>query len=205
MSWGAIAAAVIGAAGSVGGALLSKKGDNSIGSTVTGPTQQAKQYWLNQLNESYGIQSGAKNPTELPVFKQMANQYNTQSDKGMDQLVQMLGQKGILGGAAGGAIGNAELAQKEGLLKMIQSMYSRADERGNVAAGQLGSRSRQQLPQQTPPTGTPDSTGLWKMMFEMMNKNNTQISPNAGSGVAGIDWNQGGYGNWMPPSGSTWG
>jgi hypothetical protein len=201
LPWGAI----IGAAGSVAGGLLSNKGDNN-GVTVVGPGLQAKAYWLRQLEEAQGLQSGTTQPTDLPIYKQMASQYNAQSDKGLDQLIQTLAQRGITAGGAGGAIGSAELAQKQGILNLIQSMYKRADERGNIAAGQLGSKSKQQLPQ--PGTGPmPDMTGLYKGLYTMLNNNppNAGISPNAGSGVAGVDYGTGGYGNWMPPSGSTWG
>lgn len=95
-----------------------------------------KRYWKNELQNMLNIQSGAIQPTDLPEYKSMANQFNAQSNKVLQNMLRQLSQRGIVGGAAAGAIANADESTKQGLLQMIQNMFQSANQRGTQAASQ---------------------------------------------------------------------
>jgi len=100
----------------------------------TGFGKMGKQYWQNELQNMLGIQSGSMLPTDLPEYKGMANMYNSQSNQAMNRAVQMMGQRGITGGAAGQYLSNANESNMSNLSKMIQSLYQQANQRGTQAA-----------------------------------------------------------------------
>jgi hypothetical protein len=102
---------------------------------MTNLGQSGKQYWQQELQNMLGIQSGAMQPTDLPEFKGMANQFNAQSDQGMNRLIQQMGQRGITGGAAAGVINQGQENNMQGLLKMIQGIFANSNQRGTQAAG----------------------------------------------------------------------
>lgn len=93
-----------------------------------------RQYWQDELSNMMGVKSGQMLPQELSEFKGMANMFNAQTNDQMSNIVRMLSQKGITGGAASGAITGADENAKSGLLKMIQNIYGQVNARGGQAA-----------------------------------------------------------------------
>lgn len=208
MTWAMIAVAAIGTAGAVGGSMLSKPDgesegalqQNTSGMSITTPVPFAQRYWKDELRNMMAIKSGKMSPTDLPEFKRMTSLANTQSDQSLQRMIQMLGQKGITGGAAGQAISTAQTGANQNILKVIQDIYSQANQRGNNAAGMLGSRTDQQgtlsnvqnnMSQQPQNYQTPDLSNLFAALFRNQNQPSVDYSKYTGG--------------WSNPSGSTWG
>jgi len=93
-----------------------------------------REYWQNELQNMMGIKSGDTAPWELPEFKAMAGSYNSQANNNLNNIIRQLSQRGIQGGAASGVINNTVENDRSNLLKMIQSIYAMANQRGGMAA-----------------------------------------------------------------------
>lgn len=81
-----------------------------------------------------GIQQGNITPTELPEFQRMQSMWKTGSNDQLQNLVRMLAQSGVQGGKANQAINAITQGNQNGLLNLIQSIYSQANQRGAQAA-----------------------------------------------------------------------
>lgn len=93
-----------------------------------------REYWQNELQNMIGVKSGNTAPWELPEFKAMAGSYNSQANNNLNNIIRQLSQRGIQGGAASGVINNTVENDRSNLLKMIQSIYAMANQRGGIAA-----------------------------------------------------------------------
>ena len=93
-----------------------------------------REYWQNELQNMIGVKSGDTAPWELPEFKAMAGSYNSQANNNLNNIIRQLSQRGIQGGAASGVINNTVENDRSNLLKMIQSIYAMANQRGGMAA-----------------------------------------------------------------------
>lgn len=93
-----------------------------------------REYWQNELQNMIGVKSGNTAPWELPEFKAMAGSYNSQANNNLNNIIRQLSQRGIQGGAASGVINNTVENDRSNLLKMIQSIYAMANQRGGMAA-----------------------------------------------------------------------
>lgn len=207
MTWGMIGAAGIGAATSIGSSFLNKGGKDRISTntsdtwnqSVSSPVGPAKRYWKEQLEKWMGVQSGITPVSDLPEFQRSAGQINVLNDQSMQRLVKLLGAKGIMGGAAGHAIGNAQTGASQSILKLLQDIYGMAGAKADAAAGKLGTvttstghstgmQTAPGLPAQ--PLQTPDLTGLFAAALQAYQK-----SPQLGAGgPGGITSSPGGLG-----------
>lgn len=201
MTWAAIAVGGTTLAGTVASSLLSKgpKGPEQVPlMPLTSYQNQARRYWQDQLRRAAGIQSGAIPITTDPEFKAQAGQFNSQSFKGLQQVLQMLGKKGITGGAAGQPITQMKTDQNTGLLKLIQDIMRQSETKGAQAANAL--KTNWAIPtqlynepyQQQP---APDTSGIFKALFAALSKS---AAPITGTGAAPGYNDTSLYGGWNP-------
>jgi len=174
MSWAMIGAAGITAAGSIAGGMMSKGGGDTEYIPLTREQRTARAYWRDELAKIQGLQSGNTAPWETPEFKSIANRVNTQGNQQISNTLNQLGQRGITGGAAAGYLNNAQSGINSNLLNVIQSIYQKMNQRGDMVAQQLNASCLVPQPSpQMPQGGSPDMTGLFGALFSMLNKDKT--------------------------------
>ncbi len=185
----AIIAAGIGAAGSIGGSLLSRSSGGSTGTVLpTGFMQANKamktyvEMLKDQISKQYGLTTGAGTPQEMPWFKGFQEAIAKYGQNQDSELIRQAAARGITGNSLSTILSQSQEARNKGILGIINQAYQQAPEKLSQLGSQLSSiRSGTQMPQMQTTQGT---NPLQSIMGAL------PMAGNIGLGIMGSNQNQ---------------